>query len=50
MNAWEPTWRGVVKKARSGSGPGPNGIAYIVYKKFPKLLRKFFQIHTNIQE
>ena len=43
MNVREPTWKEVkeeVKKARSGSAHGPNGIAYIVYKKFPKLLRK----------
>ena len=34
----EPTWtevQEVVKKARSGSAPGPNGIPYKVYKKCP---------------
>ena len=43
INVRDPTWKEVkeeVKKERSGSAHGPNGIAYIVYKKFPKLLRK----------
>ena len=28
-----------MKKARSGSAPGPNGVPYIVYKRCPQLLR-----------
>ena len=38
----EPTWieiQAVMKKARSGSAPGPNGVPYIVYKRCPQLLR-----------
>ena len=32
----------VVKKARSCSAPGPNGIPYKVYKQCPTLLRKIW--------
>ena len=38
----EPTWieiQAVMKKARSGSAPGPNGVPYIVYKRCPQILR-----------
>ena len=41
----EPSWNGlkeVVKKARSESAPGPNGIPYMVYKRCPMLLRKLW--------
>ena len=41
----EPTWKEVqdiVKKARAGSAPGPSGVSYKVYKKCPKLLRRFW--------
>ena len=34
----------MVRKARSGSAPGPNGIPYKVYKKCPKVLRKVWQL------
>ena len=47
MEVKEPTWREVtevVRKARSGSAPGPNGIPYKVYKKCPKVLRKVWQL------
>ena len=40
-----------VKKARSGSAHGPNGIPYIVYKKCPKLLRTLWQFfRSNLEE
>ena len=32
----------IVKKARAGSAPGPSGVSYKVYKKCPKLLRRFW--------
>ena len=38
----EPNWieiQAVMKKARFGSAPGPNGVPYIVYKRCPQLLR-----------
>ena len=41
-NTKEPSWKevsDVVKKARSASSPGPNGIPYKVYKKCPKILK-----------
>ena len=41
----EPKWKEVqdiVKKARAGSAPGPSGLSYKVYKKCPKLLRRFW--------
>ena len=47
----EPTWKEVqevVKKARSGSAPGPNGIPYKVYKKYPKLLRILWQLLKKV--
>ena len=55
INVRDPTWKEVkeeVKKERSGSALGPNGIAYIVYKKCPKLLRKVWQIsvRSNLEE
>ena len=34
----------VVKKARSGSAPGPNGIPYKVYKMCPMLLRRLWTL------
>ncbi|XP_060082190.1 uncharacterized protein LOC132561508 [Ylistrum balloti] len=43
----EPTWKEVfevVKKARSGSAPGPSGIPYKVYKMCPKLLKRLWRI------
>ncbi|XP_033747101.1 uncharacterized protein LOC117332324 [Pecten maximus] len=43
----EPTWKEVVevvKKARSGSAPGPSGIPYKVYKMCPKLLRRLWRL------
>ena len=33
----------MVKKARSGSPPRPNGISYTVYKRYPMLLKKLWQ-------
>ena len=47
MELKEPTWREVtevVRKAKSGSAPGPNGIPCKVYKKCPKVLRKVWQL------
>lgn len=43
----EPTLKEVqdiVKKARSKSAPGPNGIPYKVYKLCPKLLRRLWKL------
>ena len=43
----EPTFteiKEVVKKSRSCSAPGPNGIPYKVYKQCPSLLRKLWQL------
>jgi len=34
----------IVKKARSGSAPGPNGIPYKVYKMCPLLLRRLWTL------
>ncbi len=34
----------VVKKARTGSAPGPNGIPYRVYKMCPGILRKLWSL------
>ena len=34
----------VLKRARSASAPGPNGIPYKVYKNCPKLRHRLFQI------
>ena len=36
--------RDFVKKARSGSAPGPNGIPYKVYKACPKVLRVLWNL------
>ena len=47
METTEPTWKEVkeiVKKARSGSAPGPNGIPYKVYKVCPLLLRRLWTL------
>ncbi|XP_021349432.1 uncharacterized protein LOC110466448 [Mizuhopecten yessoensis] len=46
-----PTWKeiqDVVKKARSGSAPGPSGITYRVYKKCPRLLRRLWQLICKV--
>ena len=43
LDVKEPTLKEiteVVKKARTGSAPGPNGIPYKVYKMCPKCLRR----------
>jgi len=43
----EPTLKEVqdiLKKARSKSAPGPNGIPYKVYKSCPKLLRRLWKL------
>ncbi|XP_052236077.1 uncharacterized protein LOC127847893 [Dreissena polymorpha] len=43
----EPTLKEVqdiIKKARSKSAPGPNGIPYKVYKSCPKLLRRLWKL------
>ncbi|XP_052268608.1 uncharacterized protein LOC127869987 [Dreissena polymorpha] len=43
LDSKEPTLaevKDVVKKARAGSAPGPNGIPYKVYKMCPRLLRR----------
>jgi hypothetical protein len=45
LDSSEPTLREVqevVKKARSGSAPGPNGIPYKVYKMCPRLVRRLW--------
>ena len=34
----------MLKKARSGSAPGPNGITYQVYKKCPRLTRRLWRL------
>ncbi|CAC5393678.1 unnamed protein product [Mytilus coruscus] len=46
-NTKEPSWKevsDVVKKARSASSPGPNGIPYKVYKKCPKILKHLWRL------
>ena len=51
LDVREPTWKevqDVVKKARSGSAPGPSGIPYKVYKKCPKLLRILWQLLRKV--
>ncbi|XP_053395771.1 uncharacterized protein LOC128555950 [Mercenaria mercenaria] len=43
----EPTFqevKDVVRKARAGSAPGPNGIPYKVYKMCPYLLRRLWSL------
>ena len=47
MQTSEPTWKEVkeiVKKERSGSAPGPNGIPYRVYIICPLLLRRLWTL------
>jgi hypothetical protein len=47
MDMKEPTWKEVtdiVKKSRSASAPGTNGIPYKVYKKCPKILRHLWKL------
>ena len=47
MDTKEPSWKEVadiVKKARSGSAPGPNGVPYKVYKKCPKILKHLWRL------
>ncbi|XP_076113419.1 uncharacterized protein LOC143081070 [Mytilus galloprovincialis] len=34
----------VVRKARAGSAPGPNGISYRVYKNCPRLIRRLWKL------
>ena len=36
--------RDVIRKARTGSAPGPNGIPYKVYNNFPRLLERLWRI------
>ena len=38
--------RGVVRKARNRSAPGPNGVPYLLYKRCPKTL---YLLHSLIQ-
>jgi hypothetical protein len=43
----EPRWeevKEIIKKARAGSAPGPNGISYRVYKSCPKLARRLWKL------
>ncbi|XP_052281250.1 uncharacterized protein LOC127878762 [Dreissena polymorpha] len=47
----EPTLKEVqdiIKKARSKSAPGPNGIPYKVYKSCPKLLRRLWKLLKGV--
>ncbi|XP_052260999.1 uncharacterized protein LOC127865146 [Dreissena polymorpha] len=47
LDSKEPTLaevKDVVKKARAGSAPGPNGIPYKVYKMCPRLLRRLWRL------
>ncbi|XP_059378226.1 uncharacterized protein LOC132114105 [Carassius carassius] len=51
LNVSEPSWREVqevVKKARTGSAPGPSCIPYKVYKKCPMLLRRLWKLFRRI--
>ncbi|XP_021365777.1 uncharacterized protein LOC110458420 [Mizuhopecten yessoensis] len=51
LDTKEPTWKeiqDVVKKARTGSAPGPSGIPYKVYKKCPRLLRRLWQLLRKV--
>ncbi|XP_030008310.1 uncharacterized protein LOC115431800 [Sphaeramia orbicularis] len=51
LNISEPSWKEVqevVKKARTGSAPGPSGIPYKVYKKCPMLLRRLWKLFQRI--
>ena len=50
LDSKEPSWKeitGIVKKARSGSAPGPNGATNKVYKKYPKILRKLWPLYIR---
>jgi len=47
LDSKEPTLaevKDVVKKARAGSAPGPNGIPYKVYKMCPRLLHRLWRL------
>jgi len=47
METTEPTWKEmkeIVKQARSGSAPGPNGIPYKVYNMCPLILRRLWSL------
>ena len=51
LDSKEPSWKevtGIVKKARSGSAPGPNGVTYKIYKKCPQILRKLWSLYRVI--
>ena len=51
LNVSEPSWKEVqevVKKARTGSAPGPSDIPYKVYKKCPMLLRRLWKLFRRI--
>lgn len=51
LNISEPSWKEVqevVKKARTGSAPGPSCIPYKVYKKCPMLLRRLWKLFRRI--
>lgn len=51
LNISEPSWKEVqevVKKARTGSAPGPSGIPYKVYKKCRMLLRWLWKLLQRI--
>ena len=49
LDTKEPTWMEVrVKKTRTGSAPEPSRILYKMYKKWPKLLRRLWQLFRVI--
>ena len=47
MDTKEPTWKeivDIVKKSRSASAPGQNGIPYKVYKNCPRILKHLWRL------
>ncbi|CAC5393214.1 unnamed protein product [Mytilus coruscus] len=51
MNIKEPSWKelaDIVKKARSASAPGSNGIPYKVYKNSPKILKHLWRLLKGV--
>ncbi|XP_069114421.1 uncharacterized protein [Argopecten irradians] len=40
--------REIIKKARAGSAPGPNGVPYRVYKNCPRLLRRLWLLLRKV--
>ena len=51
LDASEPSWKEmmeVIKRARTSSAPGPNGLPYKIYKKCPQLQRRLWKLFRKI--